>query len=124
MAYCPMSITTSTYKQHLLIINLIILVLLPIHWDKLTTPHLRWDKYHRNQKVNLDSQWEFHVDINDATRLELSLLDNIGPALAARIVNTRQQYPDQRFTSVEQLLTVKGIGPKTLEKIRHHLICQ
>lgn len=124
MTYLPMSITTSMYKQYLKVINLIILVLIPIHWNRLTTPHLRWNVNHRSQQVNQDSQWKYHVDINDATQLELSLLENIGPALANRIVETRQQFPDRQFSSVDQLLMVKGIGPKTLEKIRHHLICQ
>jgi len=112
------------YKQYLMVINFIILVLIPIHWNRLTTPHLRWNVNHRSQQVNQDSQWKYHVDINDATQLELSLLENIGPALANRIVETRQQFPDRQFAFVDQLLMVKGIGPKTLEKIRHHLICQ
>lgn len=124
MTYPPMSITTSMYKQYLLVINLIILVLIPIHWSKLTTLHLRWNAFPKKQQVHQDSQWTFYIDINTATRLELSFLENIGPALANRIVETRQQHPDQQFTSVEQLLMVKGIGPKTLERIRHHLICQ
>jgi competence ComEA-like helix-hairpin-helix protein len=56
------------------------------------------------------------VNINTATAAELELLPGIGPAMAARILEHRTQIG--RFTSIDQLDDVRGIGPKTLEKLR------
>ncbi len=55
------------------------------------------------------------VPINNATAAELEQLPGIGPAMAQRIIERRRV---RRFTSAEDLLDVKGIGPKTLEKLR------
>ncbi len=55
------------------------------------------------------------VAINSATAAELEQLPGIGPAMAQRILERRRT---RRFTSAEDLLDVKGIGPKTLEKLR------
>lgn len=55
-------------------------------------------------------------DLNSATAAELETLRGIGPALAARIIESRTQTGP--FESVEQLTRVRGIGPKTLESLR------
>ncbi len=47
---------------------------------------------------------------------ELDRLPGIGPAKAAAIIETRRCLG--RFTSVDQLDQVHGIGPKTLERLR------
>ena len=67
------------------------------------------------------SQGEIHfqTDINQADWPELSELPGVGPTLARRIVDHRQQYGP--FRSPEDLRRVRGIGPKTLERIRPHL---
>lgn len=56
------------------------------------------------------------IDVNTAPPAELELLPGIGPALAARIVEHRESQG--RFGSVDDLQRVKGIGPKTVEKLR------
>lgn len=61
----------------------------------------------------------FQVDINAAEWPELAQLPRIGPALARRIVEYRQTHGP--FQEPEDLLEVRGIGPKTLEAIRPHL---
>lgn len=59
------------------------------------------------------------VDINTATLDELQTLKGIGPSLAQRIIDYREEYGP--FTSVEDLLNVKGIGEATLNKFRDHV---
>ena len=61
----------------------------------------------------------FEVDVNTATWPELVQLPGIGESLARRIVESRQA--DGPFFDYEQLRRVKGIGPKTLERIRPYL---
>ena len=56
------------------------------------------------------------LNINTASVEELQTLPNIGVQMAQRIVNYREQYGE--FASVEDLQKVKGIGAKTLEKLR------
>ncbi|PFG32777.1 helix-hairpin-helix domain-containing protein [Sanguibacter antarcticus] len=56
------------------------------------------------------------VDVNAATLEELDTLPGIGPALAARIVQWREENGE--FSSVDQLTDVSGIGPSVLGQIR------
>lgn len=58
------------------------------------------------------------VRINSASADELQQLPGIGPALAQRIVETRNSG---RFTSVEDLLRVLGIGKAKLAKLRDYV---
>lgn len=56
------------------------------------------------------------VDINRASAAELQLLDGIGPALSAAIIADREA--NGRFTSVDDLQRVRGVGPATIERLR------
>ncbi|OBJ26533.1 ComEA family DNA-binding protein [Mycobacterium colombiense] len=56
------------------------------------------------------------VDLNTATVAELDALPGVGPVTAAAIVAWRQS--NGKFTSVDQLADVEGIGPARLEKLR------
>lgn len=53
------------------------------------------------------------INLNKATAQELTMLNGIGPALAQRIVEYREQYGP--FRTVEDVLEVRGIGPSKLE---------
>jgi competence protein ComEA len=56
------------------------------------------------------------VDLNTAERAELMQVPGIGPALADAILSYRRNHG--RFATVEDLDSVKGIGGKTLQKMR------
>lgn len=61
------------------------------------------------------------IGINTASTAQLMQLPGIGEALAGRILALRNQLPGKRFASVEQLLEVKGIGKKKMEKLRPYV---
>ena len=60
------------------------------------------------------------IDINTATAEELDRLPGVGPTTAAAILETRAARGGS-FSSVEDLLHVKGIGPKTFQKLRPYV---
>jgi competence protein ComEA len=62
---------------------------------------------------------QLQVDLNAAQWPELTQLPGIGETLARRIVETRQQ--EGPFSAPEDLRRVRGIGRKTLERIRPYL---
>lgn len=55
------------------------------------------------------------VNINEATAEQLRQLPGIGPAYAKRIIEWREE--NGPFTSIEQLLEIRGIGEKRLENM-------
>lgn len=59
------------------------------------------------------------ININTATEEELKSIDGIGAALAARIVEKRNELGG--FVSTEQLIEVKGIGTALFEEIRDYV---
>jgi competence protein ComEA len=56
------------------------------------------------------------VNLNSADASDLDTLPRIGAAMAQRIIDWREA--NGRFTSVEDLLAVPGIGDKMLESLR------
>lgn len=56
------------------------------------------------------------LDLNTATAEDLDALPGVGPVTAAAIVAWRQA--NGKFTSVDQLADVDGIGPARLERLR------
>lgn len=63
------------------------------------------------------------VNINAASAQEISsVLVGVGEKRAQQIIQLREQLGG--FTEVEQLLDVKGIGAKTLEKNRQRISIQ
>jgi competence protein ComEA len=59
------------------------------------------------------------VSLSTATLAELDALPGVGPVLAGRILAWRQAHG--RFTSVDQLREVAGIGARTLDRLRPYL---
>jgi comEA protein len=56
------------------------------------------------------------IHVNDASAAELESLPGIGPALARRIITYRNAHGS--FQALQDLGHVKGIGPKTLNRLR------
>jgi competence protein ComEA len=59
------------------------------------------------------------VDLNTATATDLDTLPGVGPVTAARILDWRTAHG--RFTTVDQLREVDGIGALTFERLRPHV---
>lgn len=59
---------------------------------------------------------EATVNLNTATVAELSTLKGIGPIKAEAIVRFRDEHGP--FSSIDDMMAVKGIGEKTVDKNR------
>ncbi len=62
------------------------------------------------------------IDINTATVEELMTLPNLGAVTAGRIVAYREEHG--RYSSVEELLCVEGIGESRMTQWRSYLVVQ
>ena len=60
------------------------------------------------------------VNINKATQTELETLPGIGPSTALKILNYREE--NGKFSSIEDLKNISGIGDSKFENIKN-LIC-
>ena len=60
------------------------------------------------------------VNINTAVKQELMALPKIGPITAERIIRFRDDFGP--FQSIDDLAKIKGIGPKTLERLKTRII--
>lgn len=77
------------------------------------------DVGHHSVVVIPTKQEKARVSINTATKEALDELPGIGPSIAQRILDYRDQTP---FQSLEQLKEVKGIGDTLYNKLKD-LIC-
>ena len=59
------------------------------------------------------------INVNTAKKDELIFLPNVGPVTAERIIRFREDFGV--FKSIGDLTRVKGIGPKTLDKLRKYV---
>lgn len=90
-------------------------VLLGIHAARLNGWAWRPDP----AKVLTADGYVYMLDINNATWVEWAQLDGIGETLARRIIAYREEHGG--FDSIEDVSRVKGIGQKTMDRIRPHL---
>jgi len=59
------------------------------------------------------------VNLNTATAEQLQAIPGIGPAMAKRVLEYRTKVG--KFTKIEDILNVKGIGEKTFQKMKDRL---
>ena len=62
------------------------------------------------------------VNINKASAAELAKLQKVGPKFAVRIIEYRQKYGPFKLT--EELMEIRGIGPRTYDSIRDKITVQ
>ena len=65
---------------------------------------------------------DMRIDINTADAAELNVLPGIGPRLAERIVADREARGP--FASLDDLARVRGVGPRTVERIRTYIVAE
>lgn len=65
----------------------------------------------QRNKINSEEK----ININTASRKALEAIKGIGPTIADRIIQYRQEYGP--FTKVEDIVLVRGVSEKLLEKI-------
>ena len=59
------------------------------------------------------------ISINQATLGQLQTVPHIGPVRASRIVENRRK--EGLFSSISELQRVRGIGPRTIQKVAPYL---
>lgn len=72
-----------------------------------------------SQQASSGGQEQEKIELNSATAEQLQEVPGIGPALATRIIDFREEHGP--FERVEDLLNVQGIGMRTLERMRPYL---
>jgi competence protein ComEA len=79
---------------------------------------------HRGELIEIDRAdpltARFLVDVNKADWPEFAELPDVGETLARRIVESRDAAGP--FGDHDDLLRVRGIGPRTLEKLKPYLL--
>ena len=65
------------------------------------------------------SRGDGRININTADSAQLQELDGIGPATAQKIIDYRKE--NGRFSSIEDIKNVSGIGDKSFEKIKDRI---
>ncbi len=66
----------------------------------------------------LDESVNFPLDLNSSSFTELLKVPGIGPVLAENIINFR--YEKNGFNNINELMDVKGIGEKKLQKLKQY----
>lgn len=69
-----------------------------------------------------EKETEIIININTATEEDFCKLEGIGPVLARRIIEKRQELGG--FTGIYQITGIEGIGQKTYDDIKDCLVIE
>lgn len=72
-----------------------------------------------NDLIILYPRVDKRISINQATLLELQELPGIGPSIASKIINYRNEFG--LFQTLEDIMRVKGIKEALFKKIEEHI---
>jgi len=75
-----------------------------------------------NLYSNQDPTFDYPLDLNEASQEALESIPGIGPSKAQDILAYKETIG--RFTSLDELLNVSGIGEATLEMLRDYLFVE
>ncbi len=93
-----------------------------IETDKTNENSLVTNTVYSTDNVERTNFYINKIDINGADLSALTSLPGIGRETALKIIEYRSQKG--KFTETRQLLSIKGIGVKKLEKIEKYIIIQ
>ena len=75
---------------------------------------------HKGSLAKLKQPGDGTVDVNTATTAQLQRLPGVGPSTAQKILDYREEHGS--FSTVEELMEVKGIGPAKLRKMQPFVV--
>lgn len=93
-------------------------------WQQRLAASAMGESYVSSQTQHWDQALEEirRVDLNSASAAELERLPGIGPTLAQRIITYRSKRG--RYTDIEKLLKIKGIGKVSLEVLKNYIMVE
>ncbi len=97
------------------LLSVVVLVLLGIHWVRLS----RWGIAPVELSSQQPREYYYTLDINKASWVEWAQLDGIGEVMGRRIVADREERG--LFRNPEDVSRIKGLGPRSMQKIRPFL---
>jgi competence protein ComEA len=97
------------------VLSSVLLLLVGYRWAVLSG----WGAHEIEIERQTPLAYNFRLDPNTASWVELAQLEGVGETLALRIVEDRET--NGPFRSLEDLDRVKGIGAKTVERLRPYL---
>lgn len=102
-------------REKKIILALLVILFLGLGFSVYNKSHSRVDV--RIGRFNLEQEDLHHkVNINMAGLNELASLKGVGSVLAGRILEYRSQKG--RFSSIDDIKNIKGVGPALLEKLK------
>ena len=85
----------------------------------------QYDQYDKSEVTDSVTETDnnssvFPIDINSATYEELQLIPDIGPSTAKLIIDYRNEFGT--IISMRELLSIDGIGEKTVERLKEYCV--